>query len=96
MAGARLVLTDSGGIQEETTALGVPCLTLRENTERPITVEQGTNVLVGRDPERIVTEAHKVLRGESKRGRVPDLWDGHAAERAAEAIRAWAARRGLL
>jgi UDP-N-acetylglucosamine 2-epimerase (non-hydrolysing) len=96
MAAARLVLTDSGGIQEETTVLGVPCLTLRENTERPITVEQGTNVLVGRGPARIGAEARKILRGEGKRGRIPDLWDGQAAARAAEAIRAWAARRGVV
>jgi UDP-N-acetylglucosamine 2-epimerase (non-hydrolysing) len=84
-AGARLVLTDSGGVQEETTALGVPCLTLRENTERPVTVREGTNVLVGRDPDRIVTEARRVLR-EGAPGRVPALWDGRAGERVAEVI----------
>lgn len=78
---ATVVLTDSGGLQEETTALGVPCITIRENTERPITVEEGTNVLVGTDPRRIVAEAHKVLRGEGKHGRRPHLWDGRAAER---------------
>ncbi len=78
---ARVVLTDSGGIQEETTALGVPCITIRENTERPITVSEGTNVLVGTDPARIVAEAEKVLRGEGKAGRVPELWDGQAARR---------------
>jgi len=78
---AQLVLTDSGGIQEETTALGIPCLTLRENTERPITAEEGTNVVVGTDPERIVAEAEKVLSGQGKRGRRPELWDGRAAER---------------
>ncbi len=92
-AGARVVLTDSGGIQEETTALGVPCLTLRENTERPITVEVGTNVLVGRDPERILPEVQAVLAGRGKRGRVPELWDGRAAERIAEAIERWWAKR---
>lgn len=81
MQGATLVLTDSGGLQEETTALGVPCLTIRENTERPITVDEGTNLLVGTDPARIVTEARKILRGEGKQGRRPVLWDGHAAER---------------
>ena len=80
---ATLLLTDSGGLQEETTALGVPCLTLRENTERPITITEGTNELVGVDPERIVAAAVRVLtRGadgrESKR---PLLWDGHASER---------------
>jgi UDP-N-acetylglucosamine 2-epimerase (non-hydrolysing) len=81
MTDARLVLTDSGGIQEETTVLGVPCLTLRENTERPVTVSQGTNVLVGTAPDRIVAEAHRILTGEGRQGRVPDLWDGRAAER---------------
>jgi UDP-N-acetylglucosamine 2-epimerase (non-hydrolysing) len=78
---ATVVLTDSGGLQEETTALGVPCVTIRENTERPITVEEGTNVLVGTDPERIKTAAFRVLRNESKLGRRPALWDGRAAER---------------
>jgi UDP-N-acetylglucosamine 2-epimerase (non-hydrolysing) len=93
MAHARLVLTDSGGIQEETTALGVPCLTLRENTERPITVTEGTNTLVGRDPERIGHAVADALSGESKRGRIPALWDGHAAERIVDAFQAWRARR---
>lgn len=83
---AKLVLTDSGGIQEETTAMGVPCLTLRENTERPVTVTEGTNTLVGRDPERIWPEVEKILAGRSKAGRVPALWDGQAAERVADAI----------
>lgn len=78
---ARLVLTDSGGIQEETTVLGVACLTLRENTERPITLTQGTNTLVGSDPKRILSAAHKALSGEFVRGRRPRLWDGKAAER---------------
>jgi len=78
---ARLVLTDSGGIQEETTALGVPCLTLRENTERPITVEEGTNTLVGTDPGRILDETVKILQGHGKTGRRPELWDGRAAQR---------------
>jgi UDP-N-acetylglucosamine 2-epimerase (non-hydrolysing) len=78
---ATLVLTDSGGLQEETTALGVPCLTIRENTERPITVEQGTNLLVGTQPHNIVREALRVIKGESKKGNRPDLWDGKAAER---------------
>lgn len=78
---ASLVLTDSGGLQEETTALGVPCITVRENTERPITVEEGTNVLAGTDPERVKLEAFKILDGHSKQGRRPALWDGRAAER---------------
>lgn len=78
---AAVVLTDSGGLQEETTALGVACITIRENTERPITVEEGSNVLVGTDPATIVAETRKVLRGEGKKGRCPQLWDGKAAER---------------
>lgn len=78
---AVVVLTDSGGLQEETTALGVPCITVRENTERPITVDEGTNVLVGTDPARIVDEARKAMHGQGKRGKRPVLWDGKAAER---------------
>jgi UDP-N-acetylglucosamine 2-epimerase (non-hydrolysing) len=78
---ATLVLTDSGGIQEETTALGVPCLTLRENTERPITVSQGTNLLVGTDPAQIIAAVTEILIGKGKTGRIPQLWDGHTAER---------------
>ncbi|HVP39961.1 MAG TPA: UDP-N-acetylglucosamine 2-epimerase (non-hydrolyzing) [Candidatus Saccharimonadales bacterium] len=83
---ARVVLTDSGGIQEETTVLGVPCLTLRENTERPVTVSEGTNVLVGGDPGRLAQEYGRVLDGHAKRGRVPKLWDGQASERIAELL----------
>jgi UDP-N-acetylglucosamine 2-epimerase (non-hydrolysing) len=84
---ARLVLTDSGGLQEETTALGVPCLTLRENTERPITIEQGSNRLVGSDPALIVGAAREILsNGVSYAGRAPELWDGHAADRIVEAL----------
>jgi UDP-N-acetylglucosamine 2-epimerase (non-hydrolysing) len=89
MANARLVLTDSGGIQEETTILGVPCLTLRENTERPVTVTQGTNTVVGSDPQRIVAEALAILDGKGKAGRVPELWDGQAAERIVAVLRKW-------
>ncbi len=89
LAHARLVLTDSGGIQEETTALAVPCLTMRENTERPITVEQGTNTLVGRDRRRALECVDGILRSGGKRGRMPELWDGRAAERIAAALSAW-------
>jgi UDP-N-acetylglucosamine 2-epimerase (non-hydrolysing) len=89
MAGARLVLTDSGGLQEETTALGVPCLTMRENTERPITVEQGTNTMVGRDPAAISGAVSEILAGRGKQGRVPELWDGRAAERIAADLWRW-------
>ena len=84
---AVVVLTDSGGLQEETTALGVPCVTLRENTERPITVAEGTNVVAGTDPERIKEAAYRVLDGKGKRGRRPDLWDGRASERIVEILR---------
>jgi len=81
MRAARLVATDSGGIQEETTALGIPCLTLRDNTERPITLDEGTNTLVGRDPARILAAAREILAGGGKGGRIPEFWDGRAAER---------------
>jgi UDP-N-acetylglucosamine 2-epimerase (non-hydrolysing) len=81
---AVVVITDSGGIQEETSYLGVPCLTMRENTERPITVTMGTNVLVGQDMERLETEVRNVLNGHAKPGHVPPLWDGKASERIAE------------
>jgi UDP-N-acetylglucosamine 2-epimerase (non-hydrolysing) len=86
MADARLVLTDSGGIQEETTVLGVPCLTLRVNTERPVTVEQGTNRIVGNDPHMIRVEVAKVLDGKSRKGRIPDRWDGQAARRIVDVL----------
>lgn len=89
MGGASVVLTDSGGLQEETTALGVPCLTLRENTERPITVDQGTNTLVGRDGDAILRAVEGILGGGGKRGRVPEYWDGHAAERIAADMYRW-------
>ena len=88
-AGAAVVLTDSGGLQEETTALGVPCLTLRENTERPVTVEQGSNTLVGRDRIAILDGVARVLAGDVPRGRVPERWDGHAAERIAADLSRW-------
>jgi UDP-N-acetylglucosamine 2-epimerase (non-hydrolysing) len=78
---AKLIFTDSGGIQEESTILGIPCVTLRENTERPVTVEQGTNVLVGFDRRRIVEDFWKILSGESKPVACPRYWDGKAAQR---------------
>ncbi|WP_260293776.1 non-hydrolyzing UDP-N-acetylglucosamine 2-epimerase [Sedimenticola hydrogenitrophicus] len=93
MRHAKLILTDSGGIQEETTALGVPCITLRENTERPITVDEGTNTVVGTDPEKIRTCVGEVLGSGGKQGRVPEYWDGRAAERIAEVIINWAQQR---
>ncbi len=91
MAGAKLVLTDSGGVQEETTALAVPCLTMRDNTERPITVDEGTNTLVGRDRALIAATVDEILRGGGKRGRRPELWDGRAAPRIARHLAAWLA-----
>ena len=81
---ARMVLTDSGGLQEETTVLGVPCITLRHNTERPITIEQGTNVLIGNDKHKILAAANDVLEGRVVSGRVPEKWDGKTAERIVE------------
>jgi UDP-N-acetylglucosamine 2-epimerase (non-hydrolysing) len=90
---ARMALTDSGGLQEETTALGVPCLTLRENTERPITIEQGSNRLVGSDPASIIGAAREILSGGvSYEGRAPELWDGHAADRIVDALIARSSR----
>jgi UDP-N-acetylglucosamine 2-epimerase (non-hydrolysing) len=84
---ARLVMTDSGGLQEESTVLGIPCLTLRKNTERPITIEEGTNVLVGTDPDTIFSEAERALaQGESAPRRVPALWDGQTAGRIVDAV----------
>lgn len=80
------VITDSGGIQEETTFLGVPCLTVRENTERPVTVTVGSNTLVGRDMEKLKTEARKILSGNAKKGGIPPLWDGNAGERIARIV----------
>jgi UDP-N-acetylglucosamine 2-epimerase (non-hydrolysing) len=84
--GAAVVITDSGGIQEETTYLGVPCLTLRANTERPVTVSRGTNVLVGQDREKLRHELMKIYDGKGKRGTIPPLWDGHAADRIADIL----------
>lgn len=92
MKDARVVLTDSGGIQEETTALGVPCITLRDNTERPITVSEGTNVLAGSDPEKILLAFNQVMNEDAKFGQIPEYWDGRAAERIVEVIRTWIAQ----
>ena len=83
---AKLVITDSGGIQEETTCLGVPCLTVRENTERPVTLSMGTNVLVGQDMDILKQQVASILRGEIKKGKLPPLWDGKAAERISQVI----------
>lgn len=89
MRQARVVLTDSGGIQEETTALGVPCLTLRQNTERPITVQQGTNTVVGNAPERILRALAEVLDGRGAARTIPEFWDGQAAVRICESVKNW-------
>jgi UDP-N-acetylglucosamine 2-epimerase (non-hydrolysing) len=91
LSNATLILTDSGGIQEESTALGVPCLTLRENTERPITVEQGTNTIVGSNEEHILSCVDSILAGTDKLGRIPEFWDGRAAERITKDLRNWLA-----
>lgn len=81
MSKARFILTDSGGIQEESTVLNTPCLTMRSNTERPVTIEMGTNKLIGTDKKRIINESSKIIRGEKKSGEIPPLWDGEAAKR---------------
>jgi UDP-N-acetylglucosamine 2-epimerase (non-hydrolysing) len=81
MSRAKVVLTDSGGVQEETTILGVPCITLRDNTERPVTLTHGTNVLVGADPEKIISEFSRVLEGNRPQPAIPHFWDGQAANR---------------
>jgi UDP-N-acetylglucosamine 2-epimerase (non-hydrolysing) len=83
---ATVVITDSGGIQEETTSLDVPCLTVRQNTERPITVEMGTNIVVGQDMKRLKSEVHNILDGKGKKGRMPPSWDGKASERIADIV----------
>ena len=85
---ARIVITDSGGVQEETTFLGVPCLTVRDNTERPVTITAGTNRLVGRDPSRMLSAARAVLAVPAAGKKAPpELWDGRAGERIARVIR---------
>lgn len=86
IASSKLVLTDSGGLQEETTALGIPCLTMRPNTERPITITEGTNIIVGSDQAKILSGVEDILSGQGKAGRIPYLWDGKAAERMADVI----------
>jgi UDP-N-acetylglucosamine 2-epimerase (non-hydrolysing) len=83
---ATVVITDSGGIQEETTYLGVPCLTLRENTERPITVSLGTNVIVGQDRKKLSSELTRIVEGKAKKGTIPPLWDGKTGERIADIL----------
>ncbi len=83
---AKLVLTDSGGLQEETTVLGVPCITMRHNTERPITCEVGTNILVGNDPQAILNAARPIIAGRELKGAIPEKWDGQAAERIVEVL----------
>jgi len=90
MNNSRFALTDSGGIQEEATILGVPCLTLRKNTERPVTVTEGTSIVVGSRTKRIIEESGKILEGVVKKGRIPGLWDGQAAERIVQVINKWA------
>ncbi|MGA8220674.1 MAG: UDP-N-acetylglucosamine 2-epimerase (non-hydrolyzing) [Candidatus Acidiferrales bacterium] len=91
---ASAVVTDSGGVQEETTFLGVPCLTVRENTERPVTVREGTNRLVGNDTASLLEAMEEVLSGRGKKGTRPGLWDGRAAERIASVVMEWAAAGG--
>jgi UDP-N-acetylglucosamine 2-epimerase (non-hydrolysing) len=93
MSDARLVLTDSGGIQEETTILGVPCVTIRENTERPVTITRGTNRLGGTTPESIRGAIEAAMRSSGASNEPPELWDGHAAERIAVVIDSWAKGR---
>ncbi len=83
---SKVVLTDSGGLQEETTALGIPCITLRENTERPITVEEGTNTIVGNKTENILNEWRNISLNGGKSGRIPELWDGKTAVRISDIL----------
>jgi UDP-N-acetylglucosamine 2-epimerase (non-hydrolysing) len=92
---AAVVLTDSGGVQEESTALGVPCLTMRANTERPITIEQGTNTLVGRDRVLVLRSIDEILSGGGKRGRIPELWDGRTGGRIAAHLGPWLASHAM-
>ena len=87
MSDSKVVITDSGGVQEETTVLGVPCLTVRENTERPVTISCGTNRLVGTDPDAILRAAREALHGPRPETRLPELWDGKAAQRIVEVLK---------
>nr|WP_283775566.1 UDP-N-acetylglucosamine 2-epimerase [Desulfuromonas sp. CSMB_57] len=89
-----LVLTDSGGLQEETTVLGVPCITLRHTTERPITCQESTHILVGNHKEKILAAAQTILNRPGRAGRIPEKWDGHAAKRIVEVLCALSALRG--
>ena len=93
MREAKVVVTDSGGMQEETTALGTPCITVRDNTERPITISEGTNTLIGADPSRIGPIVEDILATGGKTGRKPALWDGKAAERIAAEVEAFLTAR---
>jgi len=86
---ATMVITDSGGIQGKSTFLGVPCLTVRNNTERPVTVTLGTNIVVGHDMERLKADVDRILDGKAKKGSLPRLWDGRAGECIAKVIEAW-------
>ena len=86
MSKSKLVLTDSGGLQEETTALGIPCITIRENTERPVTITEGTNQLVGTDRDKIVKIGKETLEGNGKSGRIPKFWDGKTAQRIVDVL----------
>ena len=95
MENAAAVITDSGGIQEETTYLRVPCLTLRENTERPVTIELGTNQLLPLDAECVLDRVERILAGDVRPGRIPPLWDGHAAERIVSVLHGWLEERQL-
>ena len=86
MANSKFILTDSGGIQEEATVLGIPCITMRNNTERPVTVEQGTNILVSTDKSKIIQAANNLIKGATFKPKIPPLWDGKAAKRIVEII----------
>jgi UDP-N-acetylglucosamine 2-epimerase (non-hydrolysing) len=86
MINAKFVLSDSGGMQTESTVLNIPCLTMRENTERPETIREGTNILVGNDTQRVIEESMKIINGNGKTGSFPKIWDGHVAKRIAEIL----------